>query len=324
MAHDRIITNLFSLLQDEEEYTLFIRSLTDDVLKNDIIMNAFDPLGNSFLMYACQMDNYCMVKKLLQSPVINVNASSDEEHTALMDACRRGHIEIVKLLLAHKDIDYNASDIFGTTALMSTCHSYIQGSGNNLIVVKELLKIFDINYNDVDYIEKESALMIACKRGHTDIFNELMKYRGIVYDNCNINKETVLILACKSGNIDIVRTILKIKWIKNWFVNSVDNNNKTALMHACSYGYVDIVIELMCFRGTNIHYRHYHNRKSALEYAETGDNFDDTGDDCHREIVKLIKKRTVNDYLSWKTLYPLSRDIIELIINNYTTGVASK
>jgi ankyrin repeat protein len=70
------------------------------------------------LAYAIKKKNIDIVKYLLNKGA-NVNAKSNEEgFTPLMTATVLGSAEIVKLLLATKHIDINAKDKDGLTAMM--------------------------------------------------------------------------------------------------------------------------------------------------------------------------------------------------------------
>ena len=73
--------------------------------------------------------------------------------------------------------------------------------------MKELLRHPYIDVNKQD-IFGDTALMLACYNGHTDIMKELLRH-----PNIDVNKEdekglTALWYACIGGHIDIVKELL--------------------------------------------------------------------------------------------------------------------
>ena len=117
---------------------------------------------------------------------------------------------------------------------------------NNIEEVINLLPNVNINTKN---IRGYTALMIACKKGYTDIVRELLTRNDIDVNLKNKYNNTALILACQNGYTEIVRLLLTKNDID---VNLKNKNNDTALFLACYKGYTDIVRELLTRNDINI------------------------------------------------------------------------
>ncbi|KAG8139735.1 hypothetical protein E2320_002511, partial [Naja naja] len=117
--------------------------------------------------------------------------------TPLMAAANGGHVKIVKLLLAH-GADVNAQS---STALTYAC------AGGYVDVVKGLLEsgasIEDHNENG------HTPLMEAGSAGHVEVARVLLENGAGINTHSNEFKESALTLACYKGHLDMVRFLLE-------------------------------------------------------------------------------------------------------------------
>ncbi len=112
------------------------------------------------LSLACEGGHDGIVKRLLDTGRVNVNAEDDNGRTPLSFAAQRGHAEVVKLLLAEPRISLEARDRGGRTAL-----SYAAEAGPKpatLLLLQSLhtaaLSVMDgEGKSPVDYAKKHGA-----------------------------------------------------------------------------------------------------------------------------------------------------------------------
>ena len=71
----------------------------------------------------------------------------------------------------------------------------------------------------------ETALMIASRKGHLDIVQELVKVEGINVNEKDMGGWTALIYASNEGDLDIVQELVKVEGIN---VNETNNDGDTA------------------------------------------------------------------------------------------------
>ncbi len=82
--------------------------------------NANDGLYDADLSKACATGNTYLVKDLVRSSAIDVNAQSESGTTVLMDAVYQGHADVTEVLLRAK-ADPNAKTFRGQTVLHFAC-----------------------------------------------------------------------------------------------------------------------------------------------------------------------------------------------------------
>ncbi|TRY57576.1 hypothetical protein DNTS_023504 [Danionella cerebrum] len=173
--------------------------------------------GESLLCLACSAGYY----ELAQDRGIKGDI------TPLMAAASGGYVDIVKLLLVH-GADVNAQSSTGNTALTYAC------AGGFLDVVQVLLKeganIEDHNENG------HTPLMEAASAGHVEVARVLLEYGAGINTHSNEFKESALTLACYKGHLDMVRFLLEAGADQEHKTDEMH----TALMEACMDGHVEV------------------------------------------------------------------------------------
>ena len=93
-----------------------------DILLAHARVNPYIPgLSATALHIACMRGSINSVRKLLNNPETNVNATDAKDRTALYYSCQKGRLECVVELLANKITDVNSTNKYGDTALMIAC-----------------------------------------------------------------------------------------------------------------------------------------------------------------------------------------------------------
>ncbi|XP_048242524.1 uncharacterized protein LOC125374880 [Haliotis rufescens] len=201
-----------------------------------------DECNRDCLMLACKRGNVSIVKHLLSLKTFDINRrGGSQKQTAVMRAAERGHSDIYNLLVL-EGADLSLTDECNRDCLMLACKR------GNVSIVKHLLslKTFDINRRGGS--QKQTAVMRAAERGHSDIYN-LLVLEGAdlsLPDECNMD---CLMLACKRGNVSIVKHLLSLK---TFDINRRGGSRKqTAVMIAAERGHSD-VYDLLVLEGADL------------------------------------------------------------------------
>uniref|UniRef100_A0A672QB91 Ankyrin repeat and KH domain-containing protein 1-like n=1 Tax=Sinocyclocheilus grahami TaxID=75366 RepID=A0A672QB91_SINGR len=183
--------------------------------------------GESLLCLACSAGYYELAQVLLAMHANVEDRGIKGDITPLMAAASGGYVDIVKLLLVH-GADVNAQSSTGNTALTYAC------AGGFLDVVKVLLKeganIEDHNENG------HTPLMEAASAGHVEVARVLLEYGAGINTHSNEFKESALTLACYKGHLDMVRFLLEAGADQEHKTDEMH----TALMEACMDGHVEV------------------------------------------------------------------------------------
>uniref|UniRef100_A0A8B9YTM7 Ankyrin repeat domain-containing protein 17 n=1 Tax=Bos mutus grunniens TaxID=30521 RepID=A0A8B9YTM7_BOSMU len=184
--------------------------------------------GESLLCLACSAGYYELAQVLLAMHANVEDRGIKGDITPLMAAANGGHVKIVKLLLAHK-ADVNAQSSTGNTALTYAC------AGGYVDVVKVLLEsgasIEDHNENG------HTPLMEAGSAGHVEVARLLLLENGAgINTHSNEFKESALTLACYKGHLEMVRFLLEAGADQEHKTDEMH----TALMEACMDGHVEV------------------------------------------------------------------------------------
>ncbi|XP_041444695.1 ankyrin repeat and KH domain-containing protein 1 isoform X2 [Xenopus laevis] len=183
--------------------------------------------GESLLCLACSAGYYELAQVLLAMHANVEDRGNKGDITPLMAAASGGFVDIVKLLLAHS-ADVNAQSSTGNTALTYAC------AGGFVDVVKVLLKeganIEDHNENG------HTPLMEAASAGHVEVARVLLEFGAGINTHSNEFKESALTLACYKGHLDMVRFLLEAGADQEHKTDEMH----TALMEACMDGHVEV------------------------------------------------------------------------------------
>ncbi|CAN9514836.1 unnamed protein product [Ophioblennius macclurei] len=183
--------------------------------------------GESLLCLACSAGYYELAQVLLAMHANVEDRGIKGDITPLMAAASGGYVDIVKLLLVH-GADVNAQSATGNTALTYAC------AGGFVDVVKVLLKeganIEDHNENG------HTPLMEAASAGHVEVARVLLEYGAGINTHSNEFKESALTLACYKGHLDMVRFLLEAGADQEHKTDEMH----TALMEACMDGHVEV------------------------------------------------------------------------------------
>ncbi|XP_048884163.1 ankyrin repeat and KH domain-containing protein 1-like isoform X5 [Brienomyrus brachyistius] len=221
-----------------DNLVIFSRSLAEACSDGDVnavrklldegrSVNEHTEEGESLLCLACSAGYYELAQVLLAMHANVEDRGIKGDITPLMAAASGGYVDIVKLLLVH-GADVNAQSSTGNTALTYAC------AGGFVDVVKVLLKeganIEDHNENG------HTPLMEAASAGHVEVARVLLEYGAGINTHSNEFKESALTLACYKGHLDMVRFLLDAGADQEHKTDEMH----TALMEACMDGHVEV------------------------------------------------------------------------------------
>ncbi|CAH0553399.1 unnamed protein product [Brassicogethes aeneus] len=183
--------------------------------------------GESLLSLACSAGYFELAQVLLAMHANVEDRGIKGECTPLMEAASAGHLDIVKLLVAH-GADVNAQSTSGNTPLMYGC------AGGHTEVVKFLL---ENGANVEDHNENgHTPLMEAASAGHVGLAKILLMHGAGINTHSNEFKESALTLACYKGHLDMVRFLLEAGADQEHKTDEMH----TALMEASMDGHVEV------------------------------------------------------------------------------------
>ncbi|XP_019763189.1 ankyrin repeat and KH domain-containing protein 1 isoform X1 [Dendroctonus ponderosae] len=183
--------------------------------------------GESLLSLACSAGYFELAQVLLAMHANVEDRGIKGECTPLMEAASAGHLEIVRLLIHHQ-ADVNAQSTSGNTPLMYAC------AGGHTEAVKYLL---DHGANVEDHNENgHTPLMEAASAGHVGLAKILLMNGAGINTHSNEFKESALTLACYKGHLDMVRFLLEAGADQEHKTDEMH----TALMEASMDGHVEV------------------------------------------------------------------------------------
>ncbi|XP_026684825.1 ankyrin repeat and KH domain-containing protein 1 [Diaphorina citri] len=183
--------------------------------------------GESLLSLACSAGYYELAQVLLAMHANVEDRGIKGECTPLMEAASSGFIEIVRLLINH-GADVNGQSSSGNTPLMYAC------AGGHEAVVRVLL---ECGANVEDHNENgHTPLMEAASAGHVGVAKILLEYGAGINTHSNEFKESALTLACYKGHLDMVRFLLSAGADQEHKTDEMH----TALMEASMDGHVEV------------------------------------------------------------------------------------
>ncbi|KAM9603258.1 ankyrin repeat and KH domain-containing protein 1 isoform 17-T17 [Morphnus guianensis] len=242
--------------------------------------------GDITPLMAAASGGYVDIVKLLLVHCADVNAQSstgvDDEkafhvnyffsagNTALTYACAGGFVDIVKVLLkAGANIeDHNEN---GHTPLMEAA------SAGHVEVARVLLEYgAGINTHSNEF--KESALTLACYKGHLDMVRFLLE-AGADQEHKTDEMHTALMEACMDGHVEVARLLLD----SGAQVNMPADSFESPLTLAACGGHVELAA-LLIERGANLEEVNDEGYTPLMEAAREG----------HEEMVALLLAQGAN------------------------------
>eukprot|EP00094_Tigriopus_californicus_P009181 TCALIF_08851-PA protein Name:"Similar to Ankrd17 Ankyrin repeat domain-containing protein 17 (Mus musculus)" AED:0.38 eAED:0.38 QI:0/0.53/0.37/0.75/1/1/16/0/2553 len=183
--------------------------------------------GESLLSLACSAGYFELAQVLIAMRANIEDRGMKGDCTPLMEAASAGHLDIVKLLINH-GANVNAQSQSGNTPLMHAC------AGGHEAVVKALL---DAGANVEDHNENgHTPLMEAASAGHVKVARILLSFGAGINTHSNEFKESALTLACYKGHLEMVRFLLDAGADQEHKTDEMH----TALMEASMDGHVEV------------------------------------------------------------------------------------
>lgn len=123
--------------------------------------------------------------------------------------------------------------------------------------------------DSADQTYGQTALMYACRRGHTSTVKTLLELNADV-NSCSKRESTPLFEAVQEGQLEVVKLLLERKEL---FVNATQPRkfNRTALMLASAAGLVDIVEALLQRQDIDINLKDAEGSAALSVAADAGD-----------------------------------------------------
>ncbi|XP_076458680.1 ankyrin repeat and KH domain-containing protein 1-like isoform X4 [Babylonia areolata] len=188
--------------------------------------------GESLLSLACSAGYYELAQVLLAMNANVEDRGIKGDCTPLMEAASGGFVDIVRLLLLH-GADVNAqSSADDDTAGNTPLHSAACAGHTN--VVKEL--IANGALVEVHNENGHTPLMEAASAGHVDIAQQLLAAGAGINTHSNEFKESALTLACYKGHLEMVKFLLDAGADQEHKTDEMH----TALMEASMDGHVEV------------------------------------------------------------------------------------
>ncbi len=266
------------------------------IYKGADVVNAADEDGLTVLAVAAQKGHTYIVRMLLATPGINVDATNNiHGSTALMFAAQNGHTETVQALI-EKGAYVNAVSKYGDTVLLiAVVYGYIAfgAARKGYTEIAKALLAAGANVNSVAE-DGTTALMLAVKYGHPEMVQILLATPEINVNAADNEGYTALILAADKGHTETVQILLAagskdqkalnfqlIEAAKNGHMetvkalidkgadvaNAADEDGLTVLVVAAQKGHTDIVRMLLATPGINIDATNNIHGSTALMFA---------------------------------------------------------
>ncbi len=249
-------------------------------------LNLPDSNGNTPLMLACGCGHYHVVKHLIKSHQVDVNATNIRRQTALHLAVEAGHQEVVKFLAKHGsslDRRDEPSTLSGDTPLMYAARM------NNVAMLDLLLTAGA----DASKLNKYgmTAISMAAELGNVDIVKRLLPHSPCARyaSKLRIIGDSPLVSATRTGQVQVIELLLN---------HEITRDIKRAFYEATRLGHVQVV-ELFMQRIHHLPFRE--SEETVLVPKLLQDVFFMAVIHNQLEIVKLFLQRKIVDIDGWST-----------------------
>ncbi|KAG8057435.1 hypothetical protein GUJ93_ZPchr0002g25550 [Zizania palustris] len=187
--------------------------------------------------------------------------------TELHLAARAGSVPHVQKIFAESDPELVGElaarrNQDGETAL------YVSAEKGHADVVREILKVCDLQSAGIKANNSFDAFHIVAKQGHLDVLKELLQAFPALAMTTNSVNATALDTAATQGHIDIVNLLLETDAS---LARIARNNGKTVLHSAARMGHVEVVTSLLN-KDPGIGFRTDKKGQTALHMASKGQN----------------------------------------------------
>ncbi len=245
-------------------------------------LNMRDKHGDSAIIGAPLYDSTgLIIKELLATKRININAQDNEKTTCLMIVAEINDIKSLKLLL-EAGANPNLQDENGWTALMYAVDN------NSFEAVKILISNDKVDVNKMNNAG-ETALRLAVRNCSKSIIQELLNNLKVDINMKDEYGRTALMIAARQGNLEIVNMLLnKRKLGNNAELDLADNKDRTALSYAVKNNHVQIVNALL-LAGAN-------PNVYSLYAGETTNPLFIASANGYIEIIKLLLAQKCTDF----------------------------
>ena len=298
-------------------------------------VNVNKPDGNTCLHVA--VNGNCS-KEVLEKMVdngVHINGVNNEGKTALMLACQSAQAVSVGLLLA-KGADPNIYDVYGNTSLHAAVFGCYTTEALHKIITHQA-------YLDIQNINGETALLLACLYRQQDMISILLKagsntnirdnygdtsLHAAVYRNCtkkiiraiithgaevnatNKLNSTALMLASEKGNIDAMKVLLKAG--ASPAITDVRGGTwlHSALCGHCSTEALQTIIDL----GAEVNATNEQNCTALMLAAEKG-NIDDMNVLLKAGANRAIKDADGYTWLHYAVSGDCNKDVLQAVID---------
>ncbi|KAF7554844.1 hypothetical protein G7Z17_g2610 [Cylindrodendrum hubeiense] len=216
--------------------------------------------GWSPLLCAVQNRHEVIIRMLLNTGKVNINAEDDHDRTPLFVATSVGCETTVRMLLNTGEVDVNVLDNNGSTPLSLAVSKGYEGT------VRMLLDNSKVNVNVKDDCG-QTPLWQAAGLGKKVIVGMLLCTGKVDINSRDENGKTPLFQATSMGYKTIVRMLLNSGRVN---VNVSDKDGETPLSLAACMGYASIVRMLLDNSKVNVNVKDGRGRTPLWRAAELG------------------------------------------------------
>ncbi len=221
-------------------------------------INQPDGNGKTLLHEAvCDLQSPEKIDLLLAVPGISIDIRQTDGATPLYRAGLAGNIFAFEKLLERGANINNANHNNRWSILMCAA------AFDRLEIARQLLARPDLDLHATDSAGN-TALHLACVRGHTRMIKLLLEKPDIAVNLKNAKGQTPLALAAFGGHADIVRALLLHPGVE---INFVDHDRQTPLFSAVSAGRCDVARLLLADVRANAAIRNFPGRQNARDMA---------------------------------------------------------